>query len=99
MSNERPIEELEMELERIEKEVNGRVGSRRRDRKVECLERVKGIEFELCVNRVYIFTIGRRTVVGMVEEINDRFLTVKVRTERGVVVLDLKKVSMVETPT
>jgi len=51
--------------------------------------------FAICVGQVYAFMIGRKTVIGIVEEINKRFLRVVVSTENGKVVIDLRKVSMI----
>ena len=51
--------------------------------------------FAICVCQVYAFMIGRKTIIGIVEEINKRFLRVVVSTENGKVVLDLRKVSMI----
>jgi len=59
-----------------------------------CLK-VSGTSFVICVGMPYAFTIGRKTVIGIVEEINKRFLRVVVSTENGKVVLDLRKVSMI----
>ena len=51
--------------------------------------------FVLCPGYVYSFTIGRKTIVGIVVEINPRFLKVVVETESGKVLIDLRKVSMI----
>ncbi len=59
-----------------------------------CLK-VSGTSFTICTGMPYAFTIGRRTVIGIVEEINKRFMRVVVSTESGKVVLDLRKVSMI----
>ncbi len=59
-----------------------------------CLK-VSGTSFTICTGMPYAFTIGRRTVIGIVEEINKRFMRVVVSTENGKVVLDLRKVSMI----
>jgi len=59
-----------------------------------CLK-VSGTSFVICVGMPYAFTVGRKTVIGIVEEINKRFLRVVVSTENGKVVLDLRKVSMI----
>ena len=61
----------------------------------DCIK-IGGLSFELCVGQVYSFMVGRRTIIGLIEEINPRFFRVKVRTERGEVVIDLRKVSVVE---
>ncbi len=59
-----------------------------------CLK-VSGTSFVICIGMPYAFTIGRRTVIGIVEEINKRFMRVVVSTESGKVVLDLRKVSII----
>jgi len=59
-----------------------------------CLK-VSGTSFVICVGMPYAFTIGRKTVIGIVEEVNKRFLKVVISTENGKVVLDLRKVSMI----
>ena len=59
-----------------------------------CLK-VSGTSFVICIGMPYAFTIGRRTIIGIVEEVNKRFLRVVVSTENGKVVLDLRKVSMI----
>ena len=59
-----------------------------------CLK-VSGTSFVICIGMPYAFTIGRKTVIGIVEEINKRFMRVVVSTENGKVVLDLRKVSMI----
>ena len=51
--------------------------------------------FVLCPGYVYSFTIGRKTVIGTVIEVNPRFLRVVVETESGRVLIDLRKVSMI----
>lgn len=57
--------------------------------------KVSGTSFVICIGMPYAFTIGRKTVIGIVEEVNKRFLRVVVSTENGKVVLDLRKVSMI----
>jgi len=51
--------------------------------------------FVLCPGFAYAFVVGRKTVIGIVVEINARFLRVVVETESGKVLIDLRKVSMV----
>jgi len=59
-----------------------------------CLK-VSGTSFTICIGMPYAFVIGRKTIIGIVEEVNKRFLRVVVSTESGKVVLDLRKVSMI----
>jgi hypothetical protein len=87
MSNNRD-KELE-ELEETE------VVSENHSGKGEGCIKVSGTSFVICVGMPYAFTVGRKTVIGIVEEINKRFLRVVVSTENGKVVLDLRKVSMI----
>jgi len=55
--------------------------------------------FVVCRNKVYIFTIGRRTIVGKVIDIRRRFMKAVVETESGRVYLDLRKVSVIQEAT
>ena len=52
--------------------------------------------FVICRNKVYIFSIGRRTVVGKVIDIRRRFMKAVVETDNGKVYLDLRKVSVIQ---
>jgi len=81
------------ELEELEEaEV---VGGNTHSREGEGCLKVSGTSFTVCIGQAYAFTIGRKTVIGIVEEINKRFLKVVVSTENGKVVIDLRKVSMI----
>ena len=51
--------------------------------------------FVLCVGQPYAFMIGRKTIIGIVEEVNAKFLRVVVSTDQGKVLIDLRKVSMI----
>ena len=88
MSNNKDKELEEEELE--ETPVSGNNSG-----KGEGCLKVSGTSFVICVGMPYAFTIGRKTVIGIVEEVNKRFLRVVVSTESGKVVLDLRKVSMI----
>jgi len=59
-----------------------------------CIELMR--TFVVCRNKVYIFSIGRRTVVGKVIDIRRRFMKAVVETESGRVYLDLRKVSVIQ---
>jgi len=85
MSNNKELEELE-ETE---------VVSENHSSKGESCLKVSGTSFVICVGMPYAFVIGRKTIIGIVEEVNKRFLRVVVSTENGKVVLDLRKVSMI----
>ena len=50
----------------------------------------------MCRGRVYIFTVGRRTVIGKVIDIRRRFMKIVIETENGKVYLDLRKVSVIQ---
>jgi len=52
--------------------------------------------YEVCIGRIYSFTIGRKSITGFVEEINPRFWKILVTTDRGKVYVDLRKVSVIE---
>jgi hypothetical protein len=88
MSNNR-----DKELEELE-ETEVVSGNNAPKEKEGCLK-VSGTSFVICVGMPYSFTIGRKTIIGIVEEINKRFMRVVVSTENGKVVLDLRKVSMI----
>jgi hypothetical protein len=87
MSNNR-----DKELEELEETTP--VGNDNNTKGEGCLK-VSGTSFTICVGMPYAFTVGRRTIIGIVEEVNKRFLRVVVSTENGKVVLDLRKVSMI----
>jgi len=87
MSNNRD-KELE-ELEETE------VVSGNNNTKGESCVKLSKTSFVLCPGYVYSFTIGRKTVIGTVIEVNPRFLRVVVETESGKVLIDLRKVSMI----
>jgi hypothetical protein len=86
VSNNKELEELE------ETEV---VGTNHTTKEGESCLKVSGTSFSICIGMPYAFTIGRKTIIGIVEEINKRYLRVVVSTENGRVVLDLRKVSMI----
>ena len=85
-NNEEVIEE-----EKTEEVVSGNNHVSRKD----CMK-IGGLDFEICVGRAYSFLIGRRTIIGIVDEINPRFFRAKLTTERGTVIIDLRKVSVIE---
>jgi len=87
MSNNRDKELEELEETEVVSGNNRREGE-------GCLK-VSGTSFTICTGQAYAFTIGRKTVIGIVEEVNKRFLRVVVSTENGKVVIDLRKVSMI----
>ena len=62
--------------------------------KKDCIT-ISGL-FEICVGRAYSFLIGRRTIIGIVDEINPRYYKARVTTERGTVIIDLRKASVIE---
>jgi hypothetical protein len=88
MSNNKDKELEEEELEETP------VSENNHNKGEGCLK-VSGTSFVICIGMPYAFTIGRKTVIGIVEEVNKRFLRVVVSTESGKVVLDLRKVSMI----
>jgi len=63
--------------------------------KAEGCVKLSKTSFVLCPGYAYAFVIGRKTVIGIVVEINARFLRVVVETENGKVLIDLRKVSMI----
>ena len=71
------------------------VSGNNKEREGEGCLKVSGTSFVICIGQAYAFTIGRKTVIGIVEEVNKRFLKVVISTENGKVVLDLRKVSMI----
>ena len=87
------MSERDKELEELEEATP--VSSNTHRREGECCLKVSGTSFTVCIGQAYAFTIGRKTVIGIVEEVNKRFLRVVISTENGKVVLDLRKVSMI----
>ena len=87
MSNNR-----DKELEEVEET---EVVSGNNNTKGEGCVKLSKTSFVLCPGYVYSFTIGRKTVIGTVIEVNPRFLRVVVETESGRVLIDLRKVSMI----
>ena len=87
MSNHKDKELVELEETEVVSGNNNTKGE-------GCLK-VSGTSFTICVGMPYAFTIGRKTIIGIVEEVNKRFLRVVVSTENGKVVIDLRKVSMI----
>ncbi len=86
MSKDKELEEEELE--------ETPVGSDNHEKKEGCVKLSK-TSFTLCPGFAYAFVVGRKTVIGIVVEINARFLRVVVETENGKVLIDLRKVSMV----
>ncbi len=82
----------EKELEEVSEETP--VSSDNHEKKEGCVKLSK-TSFVLCPGFAYAFVVGRKTVIGIVVEINARFLRVVVETESGKVLIDLRKVSMV----
>ena len=52
--------------------------------------------FVVCKGKVYVFTVGRKTVIGKVIDIRRRFMKAVVETDNGKVYLDLRKVSVIQ---
>jgi len=82
----------EKELEEVEETTP--VGSDNNTKGEGCVK-LSRTSFILCPGYVYSFTIGRKTVIGTVIEVNPRFLRVVVETENGKVLIDLRKVSII----
>ena len=80
------------ELEELEETTP--VGSDNHEKKEGCVKLSK-TSFTICEGMPYAFVVGRKTVIGIVVEINPRFLRVVVETENGKVLIDLRKVSMI----
>jgi hypothetical protein len=80
------------ELEELEE--TDVVSGNNNEKKEGCVKLSK-TSFILCPGYVYSFTIGRKTIIGTVIEVNPRFLRVVVETESGKVLIDLRKVSMI----
>ena len=87
MSNNR-----EKELEEVVEETP--VGEDNHEKKEGCVK-LSRTSFILCPGYAYAFYVGRKTIIGIVVEINPRFLRVVVETENGKVLIDLRKVSMI----
>jgi hypothetical protein len=83
----------EKELEEVEETTP--VGSDNNTPRKEGCVKLSKTSFVLCPGFAYAFYVGRKTIIGIVVEINARFLRVVVETESGKVLIDLRKVSMV----
>jgi len=86
------MSERDKELEELEET---EVVSENNYEKRESCVKLSKTSFVLCPGYVYSFTIGRKTIIGTVIEVNPRFLKVVVETESGKVLIDLRKVSMI----
>jgi hypothetical protein len=64
---------------------------------IGCIQLMK--TFTVCRGKVYVFTVGRKTVIGKVIDIRRRFMKAVVETESGKVYLDLRKVSVIQEAT
>jgi len=53
-------------------------------------------QFTVCKGKVYMMTIGKKTVFGKVIDIKKRFLKAVLQTENGKVLVDLKKTSIIQ---
>ena len=83
----------EKELEEVEETTP--VSENHNTREKEGCVKLSKTSFMICEGMPYAFVVGRKTVIGIVVEINARFLRVVVETESGKVLIDLRKVSMV----
>jgi len=88
MSNNR-----DKELEELEE--TDVVSENHNTREKEGCVKLSKTSFTICEGMPYAFVVGRKTVIGIVVEINPRFLRVVVETENGKVLIDLRKVSMI----
>jgi len=84
-------EEYEDEIEEYKPNNHDRPGE---EPEIGCIELMR--TFVVCRNKIYIFTIGRRTIVGKVIDIRKRFMKAVVETDNGKVYLDLRKVSVIQ---
>jgi len=53
-------------------------------------------QFTVCKGKVYMITIGKKTVFGKVIDVKKRFLKAVLQTENGKVLVDLKKASTIQ---
>jgi len=53
-------------------------------------------QFSICKGKVYMITIGKKTVFGKVIDVKKRFLKAVLQTENGKVLVDLKKASTIQ---
>jgi len=87
-------EEIEDEIEEYRPDNHDRPEE---EPEIGCIELMR--TFMVCKGRVYIFTVGRKTVIGKVIDIRRRFMKAVVETESGRVYLDLRKVSVIQEAT
>jgi len=83
----------EKELEEVKETTP--VSENHNTREKEGCVKLSKTSFVLCPGFAYAFYVGRKTIIGIVTEVNPRFLRVVVETESGKVLIDLRKVSMV----
>jgi hypothetical protein len=83
-------EEYEDEIEEYKPEDNHREETEAHG----CIELMR--TFVVCRGKVYVFTVGKRTVVGKVIDIRRRFFRIVIESESGKVFIDLRKVSMIQ---
>ncbi|MFP3241293.1 MAG: hypothetical protein RXQ94_09200, partial [Caldivirga sp.] len=89
----------ESEDEEYEDEIEEYKGEDNHDKPEEneahgCIELMR--TFVVCRGKVYVFTVGKRTVVGRVIDIRRRFFRIVIESESGKVFIDLRKVSMIQ---
>jgi len=87
-------EEYEDEIEEYKPEDNHDKPEETEAQGQGCIQLMR--TFTVCKGRVYVFTVGRKTVIGKVIDIRRRFMKAVVETESGRVYLDLRKVSVIQ---
>ena len=53
-------------------------------------------QFAVCKGKIYMITIGKKTILGKVIDVKKRFLKAVLQTENGKVLVDLKKASTIQ---
>ena len=53
-------------------------------------------QFSICKGKIYMITIGKKTIFGKVIDVKKRFLKAVLQTENGKVLVDLKKASTIQ---
>jgi len=56
-------------------------------------------QFAVCKGKVYMITIGKKTVFGKVIDVKKRFLKIVMLTDNGKILIDLKKASTIQEIT
>jgi len=56
-------------------------------------------QFAVCKGKIYMITIGKKTVFGKVIDVKKRFLKIVMLTDNGKILIDLKKAATIQEIT